>query len=285
MIYFCADDYGISAYGNSRIEDCLEKGILNKVSVIPNGEITNFKMRLSEYGAKISLHINLVEGHPLSDAEDVDLLVSEDGCFKHSFIGLLIFSLSPKRKEFEKQIYKEIKNQIKFWKSAVSNDISISIDSHQHTHMIPLIFKTLMRVIKDEGLNVENIRIPAEPISPYLFTPSLYFKYNPIGLIKQWLLKILNFLNRKELKKSKIKSSYFMGILFSGKLSEEKIKKILPKYLKLAKKYNKDVEIGLHPGYIKSEEDLIGESRRGFNKFYLSPWRKIEFDTLMNIKL
>ena len=27
MIYFCADDYGISKESNSRIEECLEKNI------------------------------------------------------------------------------------------------------------------------------------------------------------------------------------------------------------------------------------------------------------------
>ena len=282
MVYFCADDYGISTYGNSRIENCLENGVLNKVSVLPNGEISDFKQRLAGTNTTLSLHINLVEGRPLSNPDDVDLLVSESGYFKYSFIGLLALSLSPKRKKIEKQIYKEIQSQIKFWKKATDENTSISIDSHQHTHMIPLIFKTLMRVIEDEGLNVQSIRIPAEPISPYVFTPSLYFEYNPIGLIKQWLLKMLAFANRRELKKSKIQSAYFMGILFSGKLNEARIRKLLPHYLKLANKYNKNIEIGFHPGYVKSGEKLLDGSRQDFSKFYYSPWRNTEYNTLLN---
>ena len=273
MVYFCADDYGISTYGNSRIEDCLENGVLNKVSVLPNGEISDFKQRLSGNNTTtLSLHINLVEGRPLSNPDDVDLLVSESGYFKYSFIGLLALSLSPKRKKLEKQIYKEIQSQIKFW------------NSHQHTHMIPLIFKTLMRAIEDEGLNVQSVRIPAEPISPYVFTPSLYFEYNLIGLIKQWLLKTFALVNRRELKKSKIQSAYFMGILFSGKLNEARIRKLLPHYLKLAKKHNKNIEIGFHPGYIKDGEKLLDGSRQDFRKFYFSPWRNIEHETLINFK-
>ena len=282
MVYFCADDYGISTYGNSRIENCLENGVLNKVSVLPNGEISDFKQRLAGTNTTLSLHINLVEGRPLSNPDDVDLLVSESGYFKYSFIGLLALSLSPKRKKLEKQIYKEIQSQIKFWKKATDENTSISIDSHQHTHMIPLIFKTLMRVIEDEGLNVQSIRIPAEPILPYVFTPSLYFEYNPIGLIKQWLLKMLAFANRRELKKSKIQSTYFMGILFSGKLNEAKIRKLLPHYLKLAKKHNKNIEIVFHPGYVKSGEKLLDGSRQDFSKFYYSPWRNTEYNTLLN---
>ena len=285
MIYFCADDYGISTCGNRRIENCLENGVLNKVSVLPNGEISDFKQRLSGNNTTtLSLHINLVEGRPLSGPNDIDLLISDNGYFKYSFIGLLALSLSAKRNEFEKQIYKEIQTQIKFWKKTMGETLSVSIDSHQHTHMIPLIFKTLMRVIEDEGLNAQSIRIPAEPISPYVFTPSLYFEYNLTGLIKQWLLKTFAFINRKELKKSKIKSAYFMGIMFSGKLNEVRIKKLLPHYLRLAKKHNKDIEIGFHPGNIKDAEKIIDGIRQDFKKFYFSTWRNIEHDTLINFK-
>lgn len=285
MVYFCADDYGMSTCGNSRIESCLENGVLNKVSVLPNGEITDFKNRLQNRNATLSLHINLVEGRPLSNPKDISLLISDNGYFKYSFIGLFLLSLSRKRKDFEKQVYIEIKNQIKFWKMTMGENTSISIDSHQHTHMIPLIFKSLMRVIRDEGLSVSSIRIPAEPISPYFFTPSLYFEYNPSGLIKQWLLKMLAFANRKEIAKAKIKSAYFMGIMFSGKLNKARIKKLLPHYLKLAKKHNKNIEIGFHPGYVKSGEKLIDGSRQDFSKFYYSPWRNTEYHTLLNFKL
>ena len=283
MIYFCADDYGMSAKGNSRIENCLENGVLNKISVLPNGEITGFKKRLSGDNVTLSLHINLIEGRPLSPLGEIDLLVSDSGYFKYSFIGLFLLSLSPKRKALKKQVHTEIQSQIKFWKETMGENAEIVIDSHQHTHMIPLVFKTLMRVIKEEGLKEWSIRVPAEPISPYIFNPSLYFEYSLTGLIKQWLLKILAFANRKELKK--IKFSYFMGIMFSGQLNEKRIKKLLPRYMKLAKKHNKNIEIGFHPGYIKNGENILDGSRQDFAKFYFSPWRNIEYDTLINFKL
>ena len=282
MIYFCADDYGISDESNKHIENCIKNGALNKVSVLANGEIKDFKQRLTDSGAKISLHINLVEGRPLSDGK---LLMTDSGYFKYSFVGLLALSLSVHRKEFEKELYKEIHSQIKFWKEAVGENNPVSIDSHQHTHMIPLIFKTLMKVIKDEGLDVECIRIPAEPFAPYLLTPSLYLTYSLTGLLKQWLLKACAFVNHKELKKSKIPYTYFMGVMFSGKLTEEKIKKLLPRYKKIADKNGRDIEIGFHPGYSESGNELICGSRDDFHKFYFSPWRKIEHDTLINFKL
>lgn len=284
MVYFCADDYGISAESNRRIENCIKNGILNKVSVLPNGEIVDFKERLSGLSAELSLHMNLVEGYPLSNPEDVGLLISKDGRFKYSFAGLFFLAFSGRRKEAEKQIYKEIQSQIKFWKESVGENNVVSIDSHQHTHMIPLVFKTLMRVIKDEGLNVKCVRVPAEPILPYILTPSLYSSYTLTGAVKQWVLKTLAFINRRELKISKIESAYFMGAMFSGKLNEKRLKKLLPKYLKHAEKNGKDIEIGFHPGYLKTGENTLGGSRESFGKFYYSHWREIEYNTLMNFE-
>ena len=177
MVYFCADDYGLSYNGNSRIENCLKNGVLNKISVLPNGELANFKQSFLSSDAVLSLHINLIEGYPLSNPEDVDLLITDDGCFKYSFLGLLLLSFSSKRKKLKKQLYNEIQKQVRFWKDCVGEDKPLSIDSHQHTHMIPLVFKTLMRVIKDEKLNVGNVRVPSEPILPYIFSHDNIYMY------------------------------------------------------------------------------------------------------------
>ena len=277
MIYFCADDYGISKSSNTRIEECLKNGVLNKISVLPNSDALDFKRRLLGENVKLSLHLNLIEGYPLSKKEDVSLLISDKGIFKYSFIGLFFLSIFGNRSLLKKQLYNEIKMQIDFWKKEMGEETPILVDSHQHTHMIPLVFKTLMRVIKEENVEVEYIRIPAEPILPYIKSPSLYFKFRPIGLIKQWLLKFLKFVNRKELKKANIKSALFMGIMFSGQLTEDKINKLLPYY----KKQNENIEIAFHPGYLESRESLIDGFRQNFKKFYYSKWRRIEYDTLL----
>lgn len=283
MIYFCADDYGMSKQSNSRIEKCIENGALNKVSVLPNGDTDNITTRLPQ-DVMTSLHLNLIEGKPLSNPKDIDLLISKDGNFRYSFIGLFFLSLTPKRKKLKEQLYKEIKSQIDFWRGAIGEESPISIDSHQHTHMIPVVFKTLMKVISDGGVQVEYMRMPSEPISPYILAPSLYLTYSPINLVKQWLLNILAIHNRKELNKSKIKWGYFMGVLFSGNLTQNKIKKTLPHYIKLGQKRGRDIEIAFHPGYHEDGEKLIDGSRKGFDKFYYSKNRKKEFDTLLNSK-
>ena len=284
MIYFCADDYGLSEKSCTRIETCLKDGVLNKISVLPNGEISHIDKRLQNSGALLSLHINLVEGKPISAPAEVGLLVSSEGYFKHSFGGLLLMSLSFKRKEFQEQIYTEIRNQLKFMREFTCGDYCMAIDSHQHTHMIPLIYKAMMRAVKDEGVRVNYLRIPAEPLTPYLLSPSLYLTYAPANLIKQWLLKFFALLNKKETKKAKIKPTYFMGVLFSGKMDENRVTKVLPHYIRLAKKRGRDLEVLFHPGYIESSQDLFDKNKSGFNKFYLSKGRKIEFDTLTSLE-
>ena len=284
MVYFCADDYGISKEYNRCIEECLEKGILNKVSVLPNGENEGFVERLSKKDVLLTLHLNIVEGYPLSSPEEIGLLVDENGCFKRSFVGLFMMSFSPRRKELEQQMYKEIQNQLQFWVKK-TGDRSISVDCHQHAYEIPWVFKTLMRVIRDEKLDVKYLRIPAEPLRAYLLTPSLYTSYSLSGLVKQWLLKALALINRRYLKGMNFSSAYFMGVMLSGKLKQDRVQKLLKPYSQLSKKSKRNIEVAFHPGYAGEDLELISGSRKDFRKFYVSPWRNAEYETLMHSEL
>ena len=230
MVYFCADDYGISKEYNRCIEECLEKGVLNKASVLPNGDIGDFMERFAGKDVLLTLHLNIVEGHPLSPIEEIPALVDENRCFKHSFVGLFLKSFSPRRKELEKQMYKEIQAQLHFWIEK-TGDRSISVDCHQHAYEIPWVFKTLLQVIRDENLDVKYLRIPAERVRAHLLTPSLYSSYSLTGLVKQSLLKTLALINRIWLKDLKFTSAYFLGVMLSGKLNKTRVQKLLKHYL------------------------------------------------------
>ncbi len=282
MIYVCADDFGLCHEGCRHIEECLNGGALNKISVFPNTNVSFFPKNAENKKLYLSLHINLVEGKALSKQDDISLLVTDKGVFKYSFLGLLMLSLSGKRKEFEKQVLLEIRAQLRHWKSAVGN-IDFMLDSHQHTHMIPSVFRMLMRAIKEEGIKAEYLRIPTEPIIPYLKEISLYHTYRPANIIKQWLLKFLAIFTKAEFEKSGIKTAYFMGILFSGKMDTARVEKILPHYIKLAKKHERDIEVLFHPGYLQGGEKIFENPQKGFEKFYYSAGRKTEYDAVMSL--
>lgn len=280
MIYFCADDYALNNISSMRIQECIDKGALNKVSVFPNMKPINFDEIQKDKNLKISLHLNLVEGKCMAKADEIGFLADKNGNFKHTFGGLFKLGLFNK-KEFEVQIYREIKAQVLFWKSVLPQNVPFCIDSHQHTHMIPSVFKMLLKVLRDEQIDVRYMRIPAEPILPFIKTPSLYFTYSAINVIKQWLLNFLWFINKKQFAKEKIPTAYFFGILFSGKMDEKRVNKILPKYAKLAEKKGRDIEVLFHPGYLMDNE--IESENIVFNKFYLSSNRKTEFDAVMKV--
>lgn len=283
MVYICADDYGMTEKSCGRIEECVKNGVLNRISIFPNTSLSDIKERIKYINASLSAHINLVEGKPVSPAENVSLITDKRGYFRYSFIGLLALSLSPERKELERQIYTEISAQLACWSTEIAPGKPLEIDSHQHTHMIPLIFKILMRVIKDKGYDVKYIRIPTEPVIPYLKELSLYKTYSLINTVKQFLLKFFGLINKRALKKSNINSALFMGILFSGNMDEYRVNKILPHYLKLCEKTGRDAELLFHPGYIEKGEELFDTEKQSFNKFYHSPGRKTEYATLKNL--
>lgn len=283
MVYICADDYGMTEKSCGRIEECVKNGVLNRISILPNSSLSDIKERIKYINASLSAHINLVEGKPVSPAENVSLITDKRGYFRYSFIGLLALSLSPERKELERQIYTEISAQLARWSTEIAPGKPLEIDSHQHTHMIPLIFKILMRVIKDKGYDVKYIRIPTEPVLPYIKELSLYKTYSLINTVKQFLLKFFGLINKRALKKSNINSALFMGILFSGNMDEYRVNKILPHYLKLCEKTGRDAELLFHPGYIEKGEELFDTGKQSFNKFYHSPGRKTEYATLKNL--
>lgn len=213
----------------------------------------------------------------MANAEEVGLIADKNGLFKHSFTGLFKTSLLHKQ-EFEKQIYKEIKAQILLWKGLLPADMPFCIDSHQHTHMIPAVFNTLLKVLHDENIEVKHMRVPSEPLLPYLKSPSLYFTYNPVNIIKQWLLNFLWLINKKQLKNDEIPFSYFFGILFSGKMDKKRVSKILPKYMELAAKKHRDIEVLFHPGYHDADMSSFEDENIAFANFYLSQNRREEFD-------
>ena len=280
MIYFCADDYGLNDISSMRIKKCVDEGVLNKVSVFPNFCESHPEILSENKKVYLSLHINLVEGKCISAPSEIYLIADKDGKFRYTFNGLLKLDLF-QRNKFREQIHREIKAQVLYWKEKFGENTKFMIDSHQHTHMIPGVFKELLRVIQEENIQLEYLRIPSEPVLPYIKQPSLYHTYTPINIIKQWLLKFLWMINKLRLGGKKIPTAYFFGILFSGKMDEKRVKKVLPHYVKLAEKNKKDIEVLFHPGYL--EKDELADGNVVFDDFYLSRNRKTEFDAVMNI--
>ena len=281
MVFMCADDYGLDEISSMHIQECIDRGALHRVSVFPNFEKVDLARICKYRKIQLSLHLNLVEGTCMANAGELELLADENGYLKYSFIGLLKNSLLH-RKRFENQVYKEIRAQVLFWKGILPEGMPFCIDSHQHTHMIPAVFHMLLRVLRDEGIAVNHMRIPAEPLLPFLKSPTLYLSYKPVNLVKQWLLNFLWMINQTQINQDEIPSSCFFGILFSGKMDQKRVRKLLPNYIKIAQKHQKDVEVLFHPGYRDPNQRRWTAENVAFDHFYLSENRKIEFDSVIS---
>lgn len=284
-IFFSIDDYGMTPLTCERIEQCVVNGAANKISVLPNTRMEDMPERLrSLHHASVCIHINLVEGKCVSDPNGLNLLVDADGFFNKSFFCLLMTSLGAKRREFRGQLHTEIQAQLQHAISILPENAPILLDSHQHTHMIPLIFDVLMQVVRELSLDAKYIRIPAEPELPYLLVPAFYPQYLSVNLIKHWVLKFCGLFNAGKLSKSGIPTALFCGILFSGNMNYDRVSRVLPGYIRLAKKKQCDVEFLFHSGYTNQSEPLFDDRKVEFHHFYYSQGRKNEYDALMKLK-
>lgn len=267
-IYFCADDFGLSPESDGHIKECK----VNKISVL-----ANFDADLSGLNAKVSTHINFVEGKCVSDKNLIPLLVDENGYFKHTFGGLLKLSLGKTGRAFRQQVKTEMRAQI--------NKVNAPemIDSHQHVHMIPAIFSCLCEIIKEDGLQTEYLRIPAEPVLPYISAPELYKSYFSLNFIKQQTLKFLNLFNKSKLKSMGLKQNDFFGIMFSGNMNEKRVNRLLNAFVRHAERKNRDLEVLFHPGFVETAEGKNAMKEYKFSTFYLADGRKKEFLAAKNI--
>ena len=97
----------------------------------------------------------------------------------------------------------------------------LRIDSHQHSHMIPVVWDALTDSINDEGFDPEYIRNSAEPLIPFLTKPSFVRTYRPVNIIKNRLcIRKLFFIFFTEVRKRLIHFTerHYRGIVFTGRL-------------------------------------------------------------------
>ncbi|MCB1174325.1 MAG: ChbG/HpnK family deacetylase [Leptospiraceae bacterium] len=189
-----ADDLGLTPEINRAIFDLADQGLLDSVSLIVNGPVIDDALQglRQRPWLRWNLHINLVEGCPVSPIGDVPLLVDERGQFRHSFLGILIRSMPVyrPRPQFRLQIATEIRNQIRFVQRELS-PTALRVDSHQHTHIIPMIASLVHRLARANRM--EYIRGVRDLIEPGLRDWYRFSAWMNAG--KSLLLRILQFGN------------------------------------------------------------------------------------------
>ena len=281
MIYINADDFGLSKGINKGIMDCINKGCLNSVSIIPNGKCTleGIKKLNLQKLKKISIHLNLNEFAPISNIKKVKKITSNNKLFISPFKLLLInfFIFGSKKNEYIKQIEYELDSQIKSIIYKIKKKkLIVGLDSHNHIHLIPFIYDIVCKLSKK--YKIKYIRLPKENsiIKQFDFKYSIEFCRNIIKVLA------INFFCKIALlkKNKKILNRNFHGSLYSGNLSLKKLEKVL----KIAIQNEGVTEIISHPGYIFPEDKKLWISKNSIKNYY-SKKREIEAYALQNIQI
>lgn len=277
-----ADDFCFNKEISEDILECYREGTLHGISIMPNSTHFDECMKMLDGidNLEKSIHFSISEGPCVADREKVSTLVDERGMFKLSFIKLLLMSIGKAKKELRKQLKCELKAQ---YDKALPYLDEINIDSHVHYHMIPMVFDVLLEVIEESGREIGYIRVPAEPITPFLKHMAVKPGYSLINIVKNIILNILYVFNKKRLKPYREKSAVFFGIVMSGHMDIDRVAVLLPEFVKIAQKRGMDLEVLAHPGHAKSKEDLLDPQNEEYSKAPLSENRLVEKNMFMEI--
>lgn len=306
-IYYHADDYGVCAAQSESILFCHTNGCLNSISIFPNSPYTEkafflaanaSKSAVSENAAETAhaviapsapklrmvVHLNLIEGHSAAPAASVPLLTDKNGMLCCSFGYLLKanFAAPRRRRAFHVQLKTEIAAQLAVV-SELTKSRHICVDSHQHFHMIPLVFDALCEVIEENHYILDSLRIPTDPIRPILTTPRLLCKVPPVNLIKYGILRALSWRILSKAKRICQDIPVFFGIFFTCRMEYDAVAPLLKKYDAIARKQHRNLELMFHPGGVENADELLDHSNKELAAFYRDPYRKKEADALIRL--
>lgn len=142
-----ADDYGLNANINDAILQLYKINSITSTTILANFVSTSEIKRLLDSGLDAGLHINLIEGKPLSRSCEVPSLVDKNGFF-YPWHKLLINFFNGKINKNE--LFLEIKNQYEFLKS---EGVKIThADSHKHIHQYPGIGPYILNILGELGI-------------------------------------------------------------------------------------------------------------------------------------
>ena len=285
MTEFHADDYGLFPAQSRRILNCHNHGVLNGTSIIANGdELEACLALLPQTGLRLSVHLNLLQGHCLAPKEDVSLLVDEQGVFRISFFRLLVCSFSFKKDSYKQQIKAEYRAQIyRLLPLLHAMHQTVRLDGHAHWHLVPVAFDALMELIQEENLDVQYIRIPAEPIQLYLRHFFRILPFPPINIVKSLLLRLLARRDcrvwRKEL--AGMERKLFLGVLLSGCFDRHRLRVLLSDAEAMASQEGCGLEILAHPGGVYEPDDQARITNSSDLRFFTSPARQTEAESFL----
>ncbi|MCL5270860.1 MAG: ChbG/HpnK family deacetylase [bacterium] len=290
MLIIHADDFGASRAITDRILACHDEGRLDSTSVIPTGRAFDHAVgeKLKRPNLRLAIHLNLVEGRPLSPPSEIPLLVDGRGEFRLGFTGF--WRLDRRfgrmgRADLRDQIKAELRRQIRRVAAALGADLPLYLDSHMHTHMTPPVFACLTELAAE--FRFAYVRLPAEPFFWHLARPGDLRNYLGPNIAKHLLLNRLARRRRPVLGRLGIAANdYFIGVLYTGRMTAAALRAGLAAIGgRAGDTRGRDdavVEALFHPGGAAPGEEAFFGSRKSLIEAYYSPNRNAEYQELLS---
>lgn len=301
-----ADDYALTINTSKDMLDCMEAGKLDSISIVPNMSCFRECMELLYEAVPrlpflplLSVHLDFVEGNCLAGAKEVPLLVRKGSNLTGlSWGGLFKLSYLPhKRNAAKKQLKKEIKAQIAVIRNVTEHCMELAaknkvpfkqkglrIDSHQHAHMIPVVWEALTEVIAEENYAVEYIRNSKEVLGAFLSEVSFWKTYRPVNFVKNRLLSLYSHKIDRYGKARSLHKMYLWGLIMSGYMDYDRVVRLYPKIAAKAEKEGRVLEILFHPGITLPEEVTEEIGKEAAEDFYTLSDRRVEKETVMRME-
>ncbi len=196
-----ADDYGACSEVNLAIEQIAATGILGGVSVLANGECWLQAVDFLRDKPELStgVHLNAVEGRPVSSAPEINVLTGADGLFLG--IGALLkrWALRPAAVSVAVEIE---------WRAQIEKVMRAGLwlkhaDSHQHLHAFPPAYSCAVRLCGEYG--IPALRHPRENAP------------RPGGRDGAQALRLSLAISRRMVRRTNLRhNDYFLGFMRAG---------------------------------------------------------------------
>ena len=258
-----ADDFGLTRGVNEGIIQAHQEGILTSATLLAN--MPGFDQAVELAGANpdlsVGIHLNILRGQPLSPAQKVESLLSQENRFVPSVQNLLR-RMMLKRLSYD-EVEREFRAQVERGQSA---GISPShIDSEKHIHMIRPLFRIVLKLAKEYKIN--RVRFIRENC----------FTSRPGQMLKSIFIALSSASLKKRMDREGIRSpDRFYGVCDSGRITASKLQQVFQKTKEGV------TEIMVHPGFITQE---MIELEKKIGHYYINKHREKELNALLDRKL
>lgn len=284
VIHLQADDAGIGKQATAMILEAWELKMLNGFGVVANPDcatqISAAFTKNKNLDCVFCAHLNITDGMAMGGYVEKSILVAPNGRLQIGFLqALMILLIGGKRKkQFLSEVYQEWDAQLTFISQISPERKVIVINGHNYVHMLPSLFKIAIQL--GEKHQIPHIRFVNESffLSGVKEILSISFYVN---LCKLFVLSLCKMkIRRMKILFSALSEETF-GVLYSGKVSADVVKKVIKKAMIRGVS---SMEIVFHPGLSSHEEMEKWTTLAGSKKFFTHINRKMEWEGLKQLQ-